>query len=137
MTRRVYQALADVPETTRRLLEFVAVDGLAHRHGADGRPARSSARRPPSSPRSAPAFARRAHAELARIGGRTPTPTTLTATEHRVARLVAQGRTNRAIADALFISPKTVEANLAGVYRAGHLQPRQTRGGHGAVPPAE
>ncbi|MGS2615268.1 helix-turn-helix domain-containing protein [Micromonospora sp. LZ34] len=34
-----------------------------------------------------------------------------------MARLAAAGRTNRVIADTLFISPKTVEANLARVYR--------------------
>ncbi|MGK5671288.1 AAA family ATPase [Micromonospora sp. URMC 106] len=63
------------------------------------------------------AFAEQAHAELDRIGRRTPTPTELTATEERVARLAAQGRTNRDIASTLFISPKTVEANLARIYR--------------------
>nr|WP_238362208.1 helix-turn-helix transcriptional regulator [Actinopolymorpha pittospori] len=65
----------------------------------------------------ATAFAERAREELARVGGRPPAPSHLTATEDRVARLAAQGRTNRAIADALFLSPKTVEANLARVYR--------------------
>ncbi|MFI6781550.1 AAA family ATPase [Micromonospora sp. NPDC050276] len=65
----------------------------------------------------AAAFAERAQAELARIGGRPPTPRHLTATEERVARLAARGRTNRAIADELFVSPKTVEANLARIYR--------------------
>jgi DNA-binding NarL/FixJ family response regulator len=34
-----------------------------------------------------------------------------------VGELVATGMTNRAIASALFISPKTVEANLARIYR--------------------
>ncbi|WP_323136205.1 AAA family ATPase [Micromonospora sp. NBC_01655] len=65
----------------------------------------------------AAAFADRARAELARVGGRPPTPRHLTATEERVARLAARGRTNRAIADELFVSPKTVEANLARIYR--------------------
>lgn len=65
----------------------------------------------------AAAFERRARAELARTGGRAPASEALTATEERVAALAAAGRTNRAIADALFISPKTVEANLARVYR--------------------
>ena len=62
-------------------------------------------------------FAERARAEAARIGGRPAAPLHLTATEDKVALLAAQGRTNRAIADALFVSPKTVEANLARVYR--------------------
>jgi len=32
-------------------------------------------------------------------------------------RLAASGRTNREIADALFLSPKTVEVNLNRIYR--------------------
>ena len=60
----------------------------------------------------------------------------LTETESRVAALAARGRTNRAIADELFVSPKTVEANLARIYRklriSGRAElrfgPRGTRG---------
>ncbi len=40
----------------------------------------------------------------------------LTQTEKRVAALAASGLTNREIAAQLFISPKTVQANLAKVY---------------------
>ncbi|MBB4956808.1 helix-turn-helix transcriptional regulator [Micromonospora polyrhachis] len=65
----------------------------------------------------AAAFENRARSELARLGGRPSAPLELTATEARVARLAAQGRTNRVIADTLFVSPKTVEANLARIYR--------------------
>ncbi len=63
------------------------------------------------------AFAERAAAELARVGGRPAASGDLTATEERVARLAVAGHTNRSIAHALFLSPKTVEANLARVYR--------------------
>ncbi|MFI7022171.1 ATP-binding protein [Micromonospora sp. NPDC049900] len=65
----------------------------------------------------AAAFAQRARAEAGRLGGRPPAPSDLTATEERVARLAALGRTSRAIADELFVSPKTVETNLSRVYR--------------------
>jgi DNA-binding CsgD family transcriptional regulator len=41
----------------------------------------------------------------------------LTPTEERVAALVAAGRTYREVADALFISPKTVQWNLSNIYR--------------------
>ena len=41
----------------------------------------------------------------------------LTASELRVARLVARGATNREVADWLSISPKTVEAQLSRIYR--------------------
>ena len=61
-------------------------------------------------------WARLAESELARIGGRPPTPLALTATEQEVARLVAQGQTNREVADALFMSPSTVQANLKRIY---------------------
>jgi DNA-binding NarL/FixJ family response regulator len=43
-------------------------------------------------------------------------PATLTAREAEVLRLVAQGRTNRAIADALVISEKTVARHLANIF---------------------
>jgi len=59
----------------------------------------------------------RVEAELSRIGGRPPTPLGLTATEQQVARLVAEGRTNREVADELFLSPSTVQANLKRIYR--------------------
>jgi DNA-binding CsgD family transcriptional regulator len=41
----------------------------------------------------------------------------LTPTEGRVAELVAAGSTNREVADALFLSIHTVEANLKRIYR--------------------
>lgn len=59
----------------------------------------------------------RVRQELARIGGRAPAPSDLTETERRIAELVSHGKTNREIAGALFISPKTVEANLTRIYR--------------------
>jgi DNA-binding CsgD family transcriptional regulator len=65
----------------------------------------------------AAAWAANARAELSRIGLRPPAPLELTATEERVAALAASGRTNRQVAAALFLSPRTVEDNLARVYR--------------------
>jgi DNA-binding CsgD family transcriptional regulator len=60
-------------------------------------------------------WAERARTELSRIRFRT-TPTGLTDTEQRMAELAATGRTNREIAAAMFVSPKTVEARLASAY---------------------
>jgi DNA-binding CsgD family transcriptional regulator len=65
----------------------------------------------------APMWAARARAELSRIGLRPPAPLELTATEERVAALAASGYTNRQVAAALFLSRRTVEDNLARVYR--------------------
>ena len=62
-------------------------------------------------------WSEKAHAELGRIGGRAPAPGALTPTEERVAGLVAAGHTYREVADALFISPKTVQWNLSKIYR--------------------
>ncbi|MGZ8614620.1 MAG: LuxR C-terminal-related transcriptional regulator, partial [Actinomycetota bacterium] len=62
-------------------------------------------------------WAEKTRAELARIGGRAPSSLDLTPTEDRVAALVVGGSTNREVADALFISIHTVEANLKRIYR--------------------
>ncbi|NJP44405.1 helix-turn-helix transcriptional regulator [Streptomyces sp. PRB2-1] len=95
------------------------VAGVVHRRARRRRAARTALEQAAAefAAIGAAAFERRARAELARTGGRAPASEALTATEERVAALAAAGRTNRAIADALFISPKTVEANLARVYR--------------------
>ena len=42
---------------------------------------------------------------------------TLSAQEWRVAQLVAEGMTNREVAGAMFLSPKTIEHHLSGIYR--------------------
>jgi DNA-binding NarL/FixJ family response regulator len=48
----------------------------------------------------------------------------LTAGEWRIAAMVADGSTNREIADALNISPKTVEAHLSHIYRKAGVRSR-------------
>jgi DNA-binding CsgD family transcriptional regulator len=65
---------------------------------------------------SASAFVDRARAELARIAGRRRSEGGLTPTERQIAELVAEGRSNKEVAAALFVSVKTVEANLSRVY---------------------
>ena len=59
----------------------------------------------------------RARAELARIGGRRAASGGLTPTEVRIAALVAEGRSNKEIASALFVTPKTVSTQLSRIYR--------------------
>jgi DNA-binding NarL/FixJ family response regulator len=61
-------------------------------------------------------WADRARAELGRLGGRAPSGDELTPTERRVAELVAEGRTNKDVAAALFVTVRTVESNLTRVY---------------------
>jgi DNA-binding NarL/FixJ family response regulator/tetratricopeptide (TPR) repeat protein len=72
-------------------------------------------------------WAAQARADLARVGARA-SPGKLTETEAAVARLAAAGLTNRAVAARLFISPKTVEANLARVYRKLDIRTRAELG---------
>jgi DNA-binding CsgD family transcriptional regulator len=64
----------------------------------------------------AAAYAARARSELERIGGRPPSKGRLTATERQIAELVAEGRSNKEVAATLFVSVKTVEANLSRTY---------------------
>jgi DNA-binding CsgD family transcriptional regulator len=65
----------------------------------------------------APLWAEKATSELARIGGRTSSRGELTEAERRIASLVAEGRTNREVAAALFVSEHTVEGALTRAYR--------------------
>jgi DNA-binding CsgD family transcriptional regulator len=61
-------------------------------------------------------WAAKARAELGRIGGRRPGGSELTATERRIAELVAEGCSNKEIAAALFVTPKTVATTLSRLY---------------------
>jgi DNA-binding CsgD family transcriptional regulator len=65
----------------------------------------------------APLWAARAEMELGRITLLRGRDSELTPSEQRVAALAATGMTNKDVATALFISPKTVESNLGRVYR--------------------
>jgi DNA-binding CsgD family transcriptional regulator len=67
------------------------------------------------------ALAERAHAELVAAGARPRRrvlsgPESLTPAEFRTARLAAEGLSNREIAESLFVSAKTVEAELSHAY---------------------
>jgi DNA-binding NarL/FixJ family response regulator len=74
-------------------------------------------------------WAERARAEL-RAAGVRPTRTSvpvfqqLTSQELQVALAVAEGKSNRQIATALFVSPKTVEYHLGKVYAKLHVSSR-------------
>ena len=64
----------------------------------------------------APPWIDRTRDELRRVGLRPPAPADLTESERRVAELAAGGLTNREVAARLFMSPKTVDANLRRIY---------------------
>ncbi|HSC04432.1 MAG TPA: AAA family ATPase [Solirubrobacteraceae bacterium] len=73
----------------------------------------------------------RARVELAAAGARPRReallsgPASLTASERRIAELAATGQSNREIAQALFVTPKTVEYHLRNTYRKLDIQTRQ------------
>jgi DNA-binding CsgD family transcriptional regulator len=65
----------------------------------------------------APLWAEQARTELRRIGGRASSRGELTEAERRIVALVAEGRTNRDVAAALFVTEHTVEGALTRAYR--------------------
>jgi DNA-binding NarL/FixJ family response regulator len=75
-------------------------------------------------------LAQQARAELHAAGGR-PRRTALggvqalTASERRVADPAAAGRTNKEIAQALYVTPKTVELHLSNAYRKLGIRSRR------------
>ncbi|GAA0486240.1 transcriptional regulator [Paractinoplanes deccanensis] len=77
----------------------------------------------------APRWAERARLEADRTGLR-HTPSGLTATERRVAELVAAGHSNQETAAELFMSVKTVEANLTRIYRKLSVRSRTELANH-------
>jgi DNA-binding CsgD family transcriptional regulator len=79
------------------------------------------------------AVGRRAREELVRAGGRAPnageSAGELTPSERRVAELAAAGRTNREIANELFVTVKAVEWHLGNVYRKLDVRGRRQLAG--------
>jgi DNA-binding NarL/FixJ family response regulator len=109
-----HERLPDPFELARTLL----VQGTIRRRAKQKRPAREAldAALEIFERLGAIPWAESTRAELDAIGGR-PAPTgELTPTEERVARLAAAGRTNREIAEALFLSVRTVEGHLSHAY---------------------
>jgi DNA-binding CsgD family transcriptional regulator len=76
-----------------------------------------------------PRWAERARDEGSRVGLH-PSDAALTASERRVAELVAAGRSNQETATALFMAPKTVEANLTRIYRKLGIRSRTELANH-------
>jgi ATP/maltotriose-dependent transcriptional regulator MalT len=83
-----------------------------------------------------PLWSAKASSEISRLGLRRPATGVmrmgLTETEERVAALAASGLTNREIAAQLFVSPKTVQANLGRVYEKLGIHSRAELGAQAA-----
>ncbi len=69
-------------------------------------------------------WAARANTELARAMSGRRRSDGLTPSEQQVAQLAVSGMSNRDIAAALFVSPKTVEVNLSRIYRKLNIRSR-------------
>ena len=90
-------------------------------------------------------LAQRARDELVAAGGRPRRPVftgieALTASELRVARLAAEGRTNRETAERLFVTQRTVETHLGHVFQKLSIRgrselPRELAAAHSQVLP--
>jgi len=76
----------------------------------------------------APFWVERARAEMQRTNVVPTRELELTPTERRVAELAASGFTNRDVATKLFVSTKTVEANLSQIYRKLGIRSRAELG---------
>ena len=110
----LHEQVANPFELARTLLGL----GRAQRRAKSRRAARASFTRAIGifDELQAPFWAARADTELRRIPIRRGASGELTPTEKRVAELAAAGLTNREVAQALFVSPKTVAAHVARVY---------------------
>jgi DNA-binding CsgD family transcriptional regulator len=130
--------LGDLPYPLE-LGRTLVVKGRVHRRRREKRAAREALDRALEifEERGARLWAETAGSELARLGGRPAAPTELTATEQRVAELAAAGLTNREVAEAAFLAPKTVEGVLARVYRKLGIRSRAELGASMAARRAE
>jgi ATP/maltotriose-dependent transcriptional regulator MalT len=81
-----------------------------------------------------PLWAERARVELARANVGPRRSAELTPSQQRVAELAASGMTNRDVATALFVSPKTVEFHLAQIYRQLGIHSRAELARHIGAP---
>jgi DNA-binding CsgD family transcriptional regulator/exonuclease VII small subunit len=110
-----HERLEEPFERARTLL----ILGTVHRRDRKKRAARDALEAAVAvfDPLGATLWSARARTELERIGGRAAAAHELTPTEQQVADLIASGLSYRETADALFISPKTVQWNLSKIYR--------------------
>ena len=69
-------------------------------------------------------WSERSRRELGRIGGRSAPRGEFSATEAEIVELVVAGNSNKEVAQALHLSPKTVEWNLSKIYRRSGVHSR-------------
>jgi ATP/maltotriose-dependent transcriptional regulator MalT len=129
------ETLADSParlEHARALCDLGAALRRANRRAAAREPLRRALDLADAC--GARPLAERARHELRAAGGRPRRPRVsgvdaLTASERRIAAMAAQGLSNPEIAQALFVTTKTVEAHLSNAYRKLDIRSRGELGG--------
>jgi DNA-binding CsgD family transcriptional regulator/tetratricopeptide (TPR) repeat protein len=112
------EAHEDVPAPFERARTVLAL-GSVQRRARRRREARETLEVAESTFRElgTPLWAAQARTELDRIGGRAPSRGELTPNELRIATLVSEGKTNKEVATALFVTDRTVESALTQIYR--------------------
>ena len=116
-------------ETIRALVELGATLRRGNQRAAAREPLQQAADRAHAG--GASVLFERARTELAATGARPRRdvllrgPEALTASELRIAELAAAGQSNREIAQALFVTPKTVEYHLRNAYRKLEIETRR------------
>lgn len=125
-------SVLDRSEAKRDLAHALVEHGAALRRAGRRRDAREPLRRglDLASRCGSLALAERAREELVAAGARPRRavlsgPESLTASELRVARLAAEGHSNREIAQALFVTRRTVEVHLTSAYRKLEIDSRE------------
>ena len=125
-------AVLDGSPARLELAEALCALGTALRHARRPADAREPLRRAHelATACGAEPLAERARAELNAAGGRARREAlsgveSLTPSEQRVAAMAAEGMTNREIAQALFVTPKTVEVHLSSAYRKLEISSRR------------
>jgi DNA-binding NarL/FixJ family response regulator len=115
--RAALDAYAELPLPFERARTLLAL-GSAQRRARERRAARESLEETLTlfHRLGASLWAERTRRELRRISGRASSSHELTPAEQRVAELVAEGMTNREVAAALYVTPRTVEGTLSRVY---------------------
>ena len=133
--REAVALLADSPARLEHARALIGLGAALRRSGS-----RAEARQPLTEGMTlarrcgAVALAEHAYAELRATGARPRKPTRtgledLTPSELRVARMAADGRTNREIAESLFVTVKTVEFHLGQTYRKLEISSREELAG--------
>ncbi len=133
---RALDELARLPLPFERARTLLAL-GTAQRHARQRRAARGTLEEALLlfDGLGASLWAERARSELGRISGRARSRGELTPTELRVAELVAQGLTNKEVAAALYVAPRTVEGTLSRVYAKLGVRSRTELAGRLAAAP--